>query len=1046
MRPVKLIMSAFGPYAEEECIDFTKLSDRNIFVITGPTGAGKTTIFDAICYALYGQASGSDRKQDQLRSDFAEDKVLTYVELEFEINNEKYYIKRMPSQRKIKERGTGFTEQKADAEFKSFKDNKIVTGINEVDKKVNDVLGINYRQFKQLVMLPQGEFKQLLLADSKDKGEILGKIFDTDIYLKFQNKLEEKAKKVFIEVDNYKKAKNTNIQNINYSTNDYLKELVSQAAINNIAVEKELSAFISKDKELKSTLNIELKKLEKAGDEFQKKFTLGEQLNSKFEVKKKIEEEINVLNEQKNMIEEIENKVTLARSADKLIGYEKSYELAIENKNKRQIDFEAAKDEIERYKVIYICEEKKLSQEKAKEEVREKLSNDIAINKGLFQKVNEYENSLNELKETEATLSKLVFNKNSKKTEVEKLKNNLKETKLKMEKIKNASVEALEIKVELDKKAALQKQLVKLLPHLSTLDDIRKEYQAVLNQNRILTKYFEEEKNKSENLQKSFLDGFAGRLALELKGSEPCPVCGSLTHPKPSKMHSGIPSEKELKIQEEKVKEEENKLKENSNRLAELKAEGNAKKSMVDSLKLELMEQLEDDIKILEKEKLTQYIKAKEREINLLITDLEIKYGIANKNKQEFLNLTEKQEEYSNKIEAEEKALEIFDEQYTKLFAEVQSESKIIDTLEKEISPEIRSKALLSKKIEDMEIQLNELQEKLKISEESYNNSKIKYNNSLNNKEIRENELKDSIKQLEITEKEFHNKLNEFNFNSIEQYLSSKLKDDTAHKYESIIKEHHEKFKSSTDRFMEISEQLQGKVKVDLDGLTNEINKNKAFKDEISKNISEIYSRIEQNEKIIKNINTLNESIEKKEKEYGIVGELRNIANGKNSQKLTFERYVLSAFFDEIIVASNIRFSKMTNYRYEMNRIKDKGKGASQSGLEIEVFDNYTGRFRHIKTLSGGESFKASLSLALGLSDVVEAYAGGIRLETMFVDEGFGTLDSESLDNAIQCLIELQNSGRLVGIISHVEELKNRIDAKLLIEPFSKGSKTKFIV
>ncbi len=194
MRPIKLTMSAFGPYAGVEEIDFTKLQGKNIFVISGPTGAGKTTIFDAISYAIYGEASGSDRKQENFRSDFASDDVLTYVELIFELHGKNYYVKRIPNQKKKKARGTGYTDQKSDAEFKDIAEGKILSGIKDVDIKVNEVMGINYKQFKQLVMLPQGEFKELLIADSKSKGEILGKIFSTDEFLKVQYKLEDMAK------------------------------------------------------------------------------------------------------------------------------------------------------------------------------------------------------------------------------------------------------------------------------------------------------------------------------------------------------------------------------------------------------------------------------------------------------------------------------------------------------------------------------------------------------------------------------------------------------------------------------------------------------------------------------------------------------------------------------------------------------------------------------------------------------------------------------------------------------------------------------------
>lgn len=207
-----------------------------------------------------------------------------------------------------------------------------------------------------------------------------------------------------------------------------------------------------------------------------------------------------------------------------------------------------------------------------------------------------------------------------------------------------------------------------------------------------------------------------------------------------------------------------------------------------------------------------------------------------------------------------------------------------------------------------------------------------------------------------------------------------------------------------------------------------------------------MFSRLDNNIKTLKEIKKLNEKISEKEDDYKIIGELARISNGDNDERITFERYVLAAYFDEIIAAANIRLSKMTGGRFLLSRKEEKGKGRRQEGLELEVFDNYTGKARHVKTLSGGESFKASLSLALGLADVIQSYAGGISLDTIFIDEGFGTLDPESLDNAIETLVELQNGGRLVGIISHVPELKERIDSILEIIPTKEGSKARFII
>jgi exonuclease SbcC len=251
---------------------------------------------------------------------------------------------------------------------------------------------------------------------------------------------------------------------------------------------------------------------------------------------------------------------------------------------------------------------------------------------------------------------------------------------------------------------------------------------------------------------------------------------------------------------------------------------------------------------------------------------------------------------------------------------------------------------------------------------------------------------------------------------------------------------------SLKDRLSKAVTDTESLAEVSIEKLKIELSEVRADETALEEKVKIIYSRIKHNTKILKEIEEINKAIFNDEEKYAVIGELSRVANGDNSERISFERYVLAAYFDEIISAANIRLSKMAGGRFILKRKEERGKGRKQEGLELEVFDNYTGKSRHVKTLSGGESFKASLSLALGLADVVQAYAGGISLDTMFVDEGFGTLDPESLDNAIQCLIDLQKGGRLVGIISHVPELKERIDVRLEITPAKEGSKARFVI
>ena len=382
--------------------------------------------------------------------------------------------------------------------------------------------------------------------------------------------------------------------------------------------------------------------------------------------------------------------------------------------------------------------------------------------------------------------------------------------------------------------------------------------------------------------------------------------------------------------------------------------------------------------------------------------------------------------------------------EYTNLFGELRVEEETLNNIEKEVPEELRSLNLLNKKIVSLEECLNTLIKSLDYARELKNS----LNNKLTSEQSKIKELGKSIDELTNDIKDIKTsidtKLKELNFIDYEEYEDSKKYISLIDSYTLEINSYKEDIKSLKDREKDLIKKTENLNVVNLEELDCEINNKQVNLKEIDKNIKEVYSLINNNSAILKEIKNVEKLISYKEEEYKVIGELSNLANGKKSPYITFERFVLASYFQEIIDSANIRLSKMTNDRFILKRKEDKGKGTSQQGLELEVYDNYTGKSRHVKTLSGGESFKASLSLALGLSDVVQANAGGISLDTMFIDEGFGTLDPESLENAINTLLELQRSGRLVGIISHVPELRERIEAQLEISVSAEGSSTKF--
>ncbi|WP_026884126.1 SbcC/MukB-like Walker B domain-containing protein [Clostridium akagii] len=1046
MRPLKLIMSAFGPYASVEEIDFTKLQGKNIFVISGPTGAGKTTIFDAISYAIYGEASGSDRKQENFRSDFASDDVLTYVELLFELHGKSYYIKRIPNQKKKKARGNGYTEQKSDAEFKDIAEGKIISGVKDVDTKVIQVMGINYRQFKQLVMLPQGEFKELLIADSKSKGEILGKIFNTDEFLKIQYKLDDMAKKLFYEVDGFKKSRITNIQNINSGDNGNLRDIVTSDSINTLQALEELKHYIIEDKIYKKTMDKELEVMQESVDKIKDEITLGIQINQNFMAKDLIEQEKSVLEAKK---ESVNLKIQSLKNAKNARSIKSEEELffsngkAVKDREKTKL---LIKDSIkDKQKDLKISKDN-YEKEQGKSEEGNRILSELTIFKGYYDKVASYEEKKSRINVLERNLNNCETQKNTIKIDIENREKVSQHSFLEIEKSRKAALEFLKLSSELEGIKNTYSGLNKLLLELEKLDGIREKY---INANRENKKYgllYDHEKKEYDKFQWDFIRGFAGKLAEDLKEGEPCPVCGSIHHTKKAKNVAVTLSEEDLKLKSENLEITLKSFNDNSKSLERFKVEGEAQKSVVDNAKDELAVSYDSKLCTLQKTELTAFVRKSIVNIKNQINEMNKRYKELDQ-QQKLVDKLQLDYEANNKNLVEHRtSLEKININYTEIYGEVQGEKRVILELENELPENIRTKESLKLKIESLTKEHNDITKALENAQKELENCKIQHSNLLRDLAISEIELKNANLEWENSKINFDKKIKLAGFMHMESFLSSKLSEENIENLENEIKEYNEKVKSNEDRYKDILIRLNEKNIVDIDELNEKLKVRNYEKQKIYEINTKLFSRIEHNESILKNILTINDHIEKIENQYRNIGELSNVANGKNTEKLTFERYVLASYFDQIIDAANMRFSKMTANRYEMSRIKAKGKGAAQSGLEIEVFDNYTGRYRHIKTLSGGESFKASLSLALGLSDVVQSYAGGISLDTMFIDEGFGTLDTESLDNAIQCLINLQNTGRLVGIISHVQELKDRIDARLEIETDSQGSTTRFIV
>ena len=892
MKPINLKISAFGPYKDEVNIDFTKLGENGIFLITGDTGAGKTSIFDAISFAIFGEVSGSNRPIQTLRSDFADINIDTYVELEFVHKNRKYKILRNPSYEKPKKKGEGFTKKSADASLEY--DDVVVSGIKNVDIKIEEILGINAKQFKQISMLAQGEFLKILFAESKERTEIFRKIFDTNIYNSIARKLKEKLK---TNEDKLKELKNsfiTNTANILWEEekNINLDNKINEIDIDNVL--KELEQELEENKEENTNIEEEITKQEKEIKVIEENISKQEELNLKIENYKQLLTKQNEYKKQEEEIEKLKNKIAQNQKIREIIKPK-----ADKVNNEKEIIKKLEKDLDTIKRNIQIGNAKEKEHEKKVE----------IVNK-IGEKYKEYNNYLEIKKEL---LEKANIIKNIENLEI--TKNN----------------------------------------YLKEYEQLEKEYKIINNE------YLEKESE--------FFKEQVGIIAEKLEENKPCPVCGSITHPNIAKKSASVLSKEEL----EKIKEN-----------LEIKQNNKLKKQ-------------EECIKV-------------NSQINILIQEIG--------------------KESDNKLELESAK--------NKLKKEFNINKEKLISIEQTILKEYKS--ISNKNLDITKFEYD------KFKDSIIDLIKLEKNELVKSKTLQEekmNQLQESNLRLDKYTKEYFNELLKLRFKNEEEYNKILLTNIEIENIQKNIEDFTRNVAINNTKISDLEKEAKGKSTKDLKIQKEKLMAYKNILIEKRKEYVKIKGKLDNNMRIYKLLLENAKELKQKIKDFIIYDELSRTANGTlaGKKRIEFEQYVQATYFDMVILEANKRLAKMTENRYFLIRKEEPEKISDKIGLDLEVKDNYNGKIRDVKSLSGGEAFKAALSLALGLSDVIQSYSGGIVVDTLFIDEGFGSLDTESREQAINTLSLLIDNNKLIGIISHVTELKERIDKKIIVTKTSDGSK-----
>ena len=935
MRPEKLTISAFGPYADRTEIDFSRLGDSGLYLITGDTGAGKTTIFDAITFALYGQASGQVRDSAMFRSKYADTATETFVELVFSYQGKKYQVFRSPEYMAPKKRGTGLTLRKAEAQLIYPDERQPVTKARDVTRAIEELLGLDYEQFTQIAMIAQGDFQKLLLAGTVQRGEIFRQIFHTGIYQQVQLKLKEAAQSRYKEYDEMRRSIAQYLDGVKLRQRE--------------GTEAEEFAELKKGK-FEGKLERSLEILKSFIDQGEKRES--ELLKQEQEVDQKIRTMENILHlsaQKRNL----EQKKDFAR---------KQLEQLLPDLEKASGEAEKYKDADQKCEALGILIREKQEQLK-KYQVLEQLKK--------------------ELDEIRMQLKKCRAGQEANIRQEQQLHKDMEQLKKERSLLENSQLDLQKAITEKEKRTQRKSELNGLETEMREFKGL---YEATKEQQKKYQAAYEKAQQQSEYYQQifhSFLDAQAGILAQELKENEPCPVCGSLSHPHPRIISKGRTVTSEI-LDNEKIKLDklEKISADQSLEAGKLKERSNASWKQIVSGAEELLEEFQE-------------FRKETKNGNGQAGDFRTVW------KQMILMINREKEQCENLLtESDRKIREA--EENTKRKQKVE---KLLENLEKE-------KDILQEKKNSCDREQTGLTTKASENEKQQKNAaeEIRQVHSEAGKEVLEKEIREKQQEY-IDLKENSRKMKE----TFERFQAEKARI------------------TSTIKTLEEQQKEIGEIREDE--IREQYTESTTQKTELAEKRKELFSIQSGNLEIFRKVQKRKEEMTKAEAEYVWMKNLSDTANGNlnGKAKIELETYIQMAYFDRILRRANVRFMTMSSGQYELKRQEQSENRKEKAGLDLNVIDHYNGTERSVKTLSGGESFQASLSLALGLSDEIQASAGGIRLDSMFVDEGFGSLDEEALSQAVKALSSLADGHRMVGIISHVAELKDRIENKIIV-------------
>ncbi|MDW6094303.1 SMC family ATPase [Vibrio rhizosphaerae] len=1009
MTPLQLTMQAFGPFANTEQIDFTRLGRHPLFLINGPTGSGKTSILDAICFALYGETTGNERQGAQMRSDLASADTPTEVTLTFTLHDQVYRVARSPEQLVPKSRGEGTTIRKHSAALYNITDGeKLITAkTTQVKTEVTTLIGLNETQFRQVMVLPQGQFRELLLASSKDREAIFGQLFQTDIYKKIEFALKDKASDI-------SQAKNEFDNQIRGALQ--VAGVTSEQALNEQQTElgQQLEAARHQEQTALSALNqikSEIQKAQALNQDFDRFSHAQSALNTHLEQSPHMavqQQQLDTARHAAKIQLPYVNWINAAKQVDefqqKIITQEKARDAALTEQQHKQTVLDAATEQAKQIpelsKTVYQLEtlKTKLAEKQALED---KIAENITQKQSL-----------------EKTQTQYIAHKDTLTREAEQAH----------QAFEHAQKEVAEKPVIEADIARMQR----LATDLHQLESLRKQQQQAMEQTPQKTaaiqqakQAFEATQQQADRLEMQWHSAQAAILAQKLQPGEACPVCGSCEHPSPAVLTDTEVTKAHIR----QARAEQQQAWQHYHQLSAQLEQHQTLIAQTEQRLNELTAQLGEQASV-QPAQLQQDLQARHDRLQYLSTlNLEQMAQTVTTLKQRCETGERKLTELQQQIVANDSRLSASQEQLRQL-----SES---------IDPNRDNVTKVNQEITTTQQQIDTLNQALTTAQTELQQATLACSN-LNSQLITNQELLQQAQtRLTAAEAEWRQALAASHFRDEQHYLASQRSEQEIQQWQQALDEFKQTQTRLEQTLADLTTALKDVQRPDLEALNATQTQAQQAYTNARQQLDTIYSTFERLEKVRTDIARLHTQNARLEKEYQVYGTLYDVASGKTGSRISLHRFVLGVLLDDVLIQASQRLSLMSKGRYTLVRKTEGFKGIAGRGLDLVVEDGYTGKTRDVATLSGGESFMAALALALGLSDVVQSYSGGIRLETLFIDEGFGSLDPESLDLAIQTLVDLQQTGRMIGIISHVADLKEQMALRIDVVPSLTGSTVK---